>query len=60
VRVLLCFDDPDGLRLLLARLAAQPNFTAWSDQLFFAPLSVVREQFFEGWQRLDGLPATLY
>jgi hypothetical protein len=60
VRVLLAFDTAENLRLVTERVARDPSFMREREHFFLAPLSVLRERFFDGWQRFDGTPTTLY
>jgi hypothetical protein len=60
VRVLLAFDSAENMRSVVERMAREPSFTRAQGHFFFAPLDVIHARFFDGWQRFDGTPATLY
>jgi hypothetical protein len=60
VRVLLGFDTPENMRLVAERVARDPGFASDQGHFFLAPLSVIGERFFDGWQRFDSTPTTLY
>lgn len=63
VRVLLGFEDAEGLELVARRALLQPGFSraeGHGEWFFLAPLAVIKERFHDGWRRFDGTPARLF